>query len=65
MKPHFTLGELIQRSAERIVAAEKILLRAGVIQHFLPRESSHLLRLSARFWFVVRWEKFKSKFPRK
>ncbi len=64
IKRHFTLSELIQRSASRLQEAEKI-MAAGIRESFLLKESSILVRLSIRFWFRIRIARFKRKLSRK
>jgi len=58
---HLTLGELIQRSADRIYDMEKFLRVDRVAQSFLSRESSILLKLAMKFWWKVRWIKIQGK----
>jgi len=65
LKPHLTLGELIQRSADRLHDMEKFLRADRVAQSFLAKESSILLKLAMKFWWKVRWVKIQGKLFRK
>lgn len=64
LKRHFTLRELIQRSASRLQDAEKI-WGAELRESFLIKESSILVRLAIKFWVRIRIARFKRKLSRK
>jgi hypothetical protein len=70
MKQHLTLGELIHRSAERLLEAEERMRKAvkrsdPFLERFLLKETSILARLSIRYWLRLRIGKIKSKLTRK
>jgi hypothetical protein len=64
MKRHFTLSELIQRSATRLQDAEKI-MATGIRESFLLKESSILVHLAIQYWFRFRIARIKRKLSRK
>lgn len=64
---HLTLGELIQRSADRLREAEKILLmgKDPFMESFQLKESSILIRLAVKFWLHIRFRRFKGKLSKR